>query len=1014
MARFTNALEDTLNKTGPSIKQRLSAAASQPIAPKFTRDLEARLNQPTAQQTKIPRGLQRNLAQSPLNAGAQAGNVLNALENGANQGITRGQQRAGNVLNALENGANQGMQRAGNVLETGLSSGQEALGKLQAGATQGINAGQQRADRILGGAQQVGRNFLGSGQNLAEGVVGAGQRMRQGIGQVGELVADQVLNTGSAVRDLWGQAGNLGRGITSRIGQIGSPAFGDALPASISNYGTQTPMSEVNGLRMRTGALNRVGFDPAATQELNAQRLASQAAREAAAQRAQAAFENRIGARNQGQVDRLTNPANGRLPNAPANSALANSTPEITPVQQAKIDSWMAEREAIKATADTKFGGRPTPSQTDRMRTLNKLIRAEMARPGVSSPQEAKAAEGLTKARIENPGATVKEAGNAVGDIVKSAEDLLKSQELPGATPEKKPGLAKRIWNKTKRAGVSIANQVAGAPSDDLAGEIKLNRKLGIKEAKAQAALDRIVNRMSPQEAKDLLANGNFSDADKARLETRASGAKAGEVPKTGSRLARGAGKVLEVPKAELKAANALFLADLVGQAAENISNEGLGKGLYKTGGDLVEGVGELAGSSADAVNKLGFSKDLGKQFLNAGAGGLATTLANVGTYVAALPAWIGANANAFTPGKEFGTIVKDMRDNEDPNGVASTLRGIARNMSNENASRMGNTFPEVLANIQKAQAYGDAMRATPEVQDQMREFALSQAVSNPASPAPQDWTLPNKAQAKGIAPQPQPQPQAEGTWRKTGLNTPRDYAWQEGVNQQASIDYAISRLAWQAQNGTLEAEGAHALQALLASKDAARQTAALKAAYDQQNKTAQLDLARERQDFAVSKEDQKRTDDIIKDYFSTDSDKREAATLMATGILEKDPNSPLANALMTAFAAKSQEQNLGWIDSLWQDPANTPYGTTNPRAIGKTTEQNNLLLESGLFDENGRFVGNPAKLPNKSQQLQMEALFNVRNQQALAEEQLLKNQQIIDRSRKRSGIRRANINWGQ
>ncbi len=191
--------------------------------------------------------------------------------------------------------------------------------------------------------------------------------------------------------------------------------------------------------------------------------------------------------------------------------------------------------------------------------------------------------------------------------------------------------------------------------------------------------------------------------------------------------------------------------------------------------------------------------------------------------------------------------------------------------------------------------------------------------------------------------------------------------------NRANYVDRILGRIAL----GEGTAVDAEALRALESGSVGRGQTAAMMAQYRNRSANLQEDKFANK----ISTDEQKRLDGLVEDYLSDDPGKRRKATSLMTGVLEEDPNSPVAKALMSRFASMSQKTDLGMVDDIFVDSANTPFGTTNPDAFGNVQQQDNWILESGLYDDQGRFVGNPDKLPDKEQREQMRAMFNANNQ---------------------------------
>lgn len=140
--------------------------------------------------------------------------------------------------------------------------------------------------------------------------------------------------------------------------------------------------------------------------------------------------------------------------------------------------------------------------------------------------------------------------------------------------------------------------------------------------------------------------------------------------------------------------------------------------------------------------------------------------------------------------------------------------------------------------------------------------------------------------------------------------------------------------------------------------------------------------LAGEKLNAQLQKEDRVEADKLLEDYFNeTDNNKREAATTKLTGIMEQNPDSPLAMAIMSRAANMSQ-QEMGPLEKWFAEPANTPFGTTNPAAFeGPLTEESsNWVAPNGFYDRNGKFVGNPKRLKSLAQQQQLRAMMGLYN----------------------------------
>lgn len=207
--------------------------------------------------------------------------------------------------------------------------------------------------------------------------------------------------------------------------------------------------------------------------------------------------------------------------------------------------------------------------------------------------------------------------------------------------------------------------------------------------------------------------------------------------------------------------------------------------------------------------------------------------------------------------------------------------------------------------------------------------------------------------------------------------------------NRANYVDRILGRIAL----GEGTAVDAEALRALESGSVGRGQNAAMMAQYRNRSANLQEDKFANK----ISTDEQKRLDGLVEDYLSDDPGKRRKATSLMTGVLEEDPNSPVAKALMSRFASMSQKTNLGMFDNIFVDSANTPYGTTNPDIFGNVKQQDNLVLESGLYDGQGRFVGNPDKLPDKEQREQMRAMFNANNQkQRLRQDPIYQDQEAF------------------
>ena len=266
----------------------------------------------------------------------------------------------------------------------------------------------------------------------------------------------------------------------------------------------------------------------------------------------------------------------GRLPNAPQDSALANSASEMSRSQQAKQQELLAEQQEIKGRAQR--GNRELlPDEVTRLEAIDTEFKNNQANPDTMSPQRGNVRAEERAAKINDVVEPVKEtvedikrktgeaidAGRAkVADGVQAAADAVKpnrpdnpntpdvdESRTPGTDPDttnregiaqateqervktsetpgsKEPGVVERIANRFRRGGQRFVNIAAGTAANDALNEMNQIEGAAKTKAKDDASLMRKVNRKTPEAASKFIAdNPNISDNLKSILTERANG----------------------------------------------------------------------------------------------------------------------------------------------------------------------------------------------------------------------------------------------------------------------------------------------------------------------------------------------------------------------------------------------------------------------------------------------------------------------------------------------------------
>lgn len=783
----------------------------------------------------------------------------------------------------------------------------------------------------------------------------------------------------------------------------------------------------------------------------------------------------------------------GRLPNAPQDSALANSASEMSRSQQAKQQELLAEQQEIKGRAQR--GNRELlPDEVTRLEAIDTEFKNNQANPDTMSPQRGNVRAEERAAKINDVVEPVKEtvedikrktgeaidAGRAkVADGVQAAADAVKpnrpdnpntpdvdESRTPGTDPDttnregiaqatqqervktsetpgsKEPGAVERIANRFRRGGQRFVNIAAGTAANDALNEMNQIEGAAKTKAKDDASLMRKVNRMTPEAASKFIAdNPNISDNLKSILtervngkQIRIAGAKEGlfktvvnlpgdAVRATGRGVAAATKAARQGTKAMAKtggkAGFATALVNIGNLYARNTSEtDSALEGAKMTGGQLWDSAVNAFEKGKEIWNVSPDWKDAAAQYASAIGGDVAEGISQLEKGAKADARWWDQNVQQpFGPGyvnKPFYQIYDEEMAKGDTLGLDNVAKGLADNRAKHLAwmkdqalfdSPEGAEAPVQLAPSSPQRDWtANVVGPVTDVTDQYQAppppapaRGLA-ATRQPAAPAPLRYDP-----ARGVyyeeGAYDRPAPQVLRGMNVSGGNAP------SGMQQ--ALDYATMRIA----NG-----------------NATKEDYAL-ASYAMGGGRGGIGSLR--QQAQIDQKTAERADQLLEDYFNAeDPQKREAATTKLTGIMENDPQSPLAMALMTRAANLSQ-QNLGPLEGMLADTANTPFGTTNPMAFeGPLTEQTgNWFDPNGYYDRNGNFVGNPEDLQDPAQQQQLRTLYNLYNRQryggsdpqanagptaeelmAMAQEQQQQQQQELEldkANRKRSGLRR-------
>lgn len=856
--------------------------------------------------------------------------------------------------------------------------------------------------------------------------------------------------------------------------------------ASMGNYGTETPMTRVGGVPTRQAEANRIGYDVAATRPLIQQQqqgLAAERARQQATLNAQEA------------ALRSTQPGGANYvgtPNRP-------DAPPLSKYQQESVDRITQQLGQLNSMQE-RMGGYFSPENRQFIKDLEAARLDIYNRPGDDTPLDQ--VRGLMD-RVgtvlgEKVGVGKQKLGEAIdagreklADGMQAASEALEPKtsetpgaetkaqdaDLPGAEGEQQRSLFGRAKeqaglaaDRARRVAEGAADRVVGTKAGGQQAEINQALKRAETSEKAAATLEKRLGRMSAAEAQKVLddPDARISDTVRERLQ----GIVDSGAPEKGV-LRRGVERVVGVPgrvadttvgrmtrplaPGLAKAGGLVGAIGLGGVLGRNISEEGVGGGLRKTGEQTVEGLVDRGNAAVDIAQTLPWQDTLKQGAMTVGEdilGGLSAA----GKTLGAAGAYAAEKFNG--QGRPFNEIYDEVMAQPDALGLDALaqrsqqyrqnelqagrgLNGARASLAPPEAARPETAVPPVPPRNAPETLQRGMTRADLGVTGQRQPFSSYGAGGQWMGLGGEAKAVPGLENYFGEG---KPWTTADSdrliATQLAERNTPEALLRDQIAQSQIRFNNAVNstRATMSDPNNWAEVpvrneDGTISLERVAPNMLGFNQVALEQlGALDRSNVGAVQNLAGAaslRQGLQGTRDQMKldakiaeQADKLLADYFDAENpNKREAATTKLTGIMENDPQSPLAMALMTRAANLSQ-QNLGPLEGMLADTANTPFGTTNPMAFeGPLTEQTgNWFDPNGYYDRNGNFVGNPDDLLDPAQQQQLRTLYNLYNQQRYggsdpqanagptAEElmALAQEQQELDKAnRKRSGLRR-------